>query len=463
VEDKNVTRRLAEFVVRTEYDDLPPEAIKAAKMMFLDTLACGIAGYVFSKEEVAPVFKVIEEIGGQEECTLLVSGKKTSWFNAILANGTLMHSIDYDNTRIGAMVHPAAVVVPAVLTFSEKLGSSGKETILAAVLANEVIYRTAMSVMPTHFDFWHSTGTNGTFGAAVAAGKLLGLNADEMEKAIGIAADQASGFARCVEFGDLTKSLHAGLTSAKGALSAILVKYGATGPKGILEYPRGYCSAYSKEPKVEKIVHDLGKSFDIVNNYPKFYPSNLGTHCAIQAALKIIRTNNISADEVLRVNVNIFSLAVALLSNRQLDTSLSARMSLPYCVAVTIIDNELGMDQFKRERLRDHNIKELMNNIDLQADPEFDKYFPEMYPTSVEIMTKDGQRFSEVEYYPKGFLKNPISEEEMENKFDSLCSYAFEKRSINDLKGTIQQMESLKNIFELMKLLKGDKHVSKKG
>jgi 2-methylcitrate dehydratase PrpD len=237
MQEIGVTKKLADFVVRTKYEDLPEEVVKAAKMKILDTLGCGIAGYVLSKKEVTPVFKVIDEMGGKEECTLWVGGKKTSWFNSIFANGTLVHSIDYDDTRPGIATHIGAVVIPTALVMSEKLRTSGRETILATVLGYEVVFRISAAVMPTHYAYWHSTGTNGTFGGAVVTGKLLGLNEDEMERALGIAADQASGLISCIEFGDLTKSLHAGLTSAKGALAAMLPKYGASGPKGILEYP----------------------------------------------------------------------------------------------------------------------------------------------------------------------------------------------------------------------------------
>ena len=119
--EAGVTKQLADFVVNTRYEDLPPEAIKSAKTMILDTLGCGIAGYFFSKKDVAPVFEIIEEVGGNENCTLLVNGKKTSWFNAILGNGTLMHSIDYDDTRSTALTHVGVVVVPAALTVQNNL------------------------------------------------------------------------------------------------------------------------------------------------------------------------------------------------------------------------------------------------------------------------------------------------------------------------------------------------------
>jgi 2-methylcitrate dehydratase PrpD len=449
----DITRQLAEFVVETRYEELSAETIHAAKTMILDTLGCGIAGFVLSKDEIAPVFKVIDEMGGREECTLLVSGKRTSWFNAILGNGTAMHSIDYDDTRPGIATHIGAVVVPSVLALSEKLGTSGKDLILASVLGYEVTSRIGSSVMPTHYDFWHSTGTNGTFGGAVAAGKLLGLNVDEMEKALGIAADQAAGLISCIEFGDLTKSLHAGLTSAKGALAAMLARHGAAGPKGILEYPRGYCNAYSKEPAMERVTQDLGKSFDILNDARKFYPSALPSHSAIQATLRLVKENNIVADSILRVVGKIETSAATRFANYKPETALAARLSLPYCVAVAIIDKELRMGQFESTRLQDPMIRELMKKIDIEGDPALAGLYSDMIPAKVEIITKDGKTFVAEEYYPKGFPKNPMSDEEIGYKFECLCAYVFEKKIIDQLKQMIMKMESLKDILGMTKLL----------
>lgn len=453
MQEIGITRKLADFVVRTKYEDLPAEVVNAAKMKILDTLGCGIAGYVLSKGEMAPVFKVIDGMGGKEECTLWVEGKKTSWFNSIFANGTLAHSIDYDDTRPGIATHIGAVVVPTALVMSEKLRTSGKETILATVLGYEIVFRISAGVMPTHYDYWHSTGTNGTFGGAVVTGKLLGLSVDEMERALGIAADQASGLISCIEFGDLTKSLHAGFTSAKGALSAMLTKYGASGPKGILEYPRGYCNAYSKEPELEKIVHDLGKSFDIVNNSPKFYPSGLASHCAIEATLKLVNANNILVDEVLKVNAKTLTIAATTFSNYKPDTPLAAQLSIPYCIAAAIVCKELGIRQFEHGLLQNEKIRELMTRIHIEVDPGLDQFYPEMIPSKIDIIMKNGEIFSAEENYPKGFPKNQVSIREIESKFESLCSYVFDKPKIRKLKEMIYKMESLDNILGLIKLL----------
>jgi 2-methylcitrate dehydratase PrpD len=453
MDNRGATERLAEFVVHARYEDLPPEATQAAKLMFLDTLGCGIAGSIIAAKEVTPVLKVLESMGGKEECTLLGSDKRDSWFNAIIINGTFMHSIDYDDTRPSLSTHIGAVLVPSILAVGERVSATGKDAILAAVLGYEAVSRIASSIMPSHYHFWHSTGTNGTFGGAVAAGKLLGFDTDEMELALGIAADQASGLISCIEFGDLTKSLHAGLTSAKGVLAAMLVKNGATGPRGILEYPKGYCNAYSREPKLEKIINGLGDSFDIVHNAPKYYPTIIGSHCAIAATLKLVKEHDIAAAEVLRVDMTTYKTNA---TNPHPETVLAARLSTPYCIAVAILDREVGMKQFGQERLQDSRIEELIGKIHIHMDPDLDnlkKREMGIYPTKIKLTTNDGRVFSAEEYYPKGVPKNPTSREELEEKFASLCSYVFNKVRMKELRDAILHMESLDDIAQLTRLL----------
>jgi len=453
MEGADITGRLADFIVGTTYADLTADAVSAAKRMFLDLLGCGIAGTFYAAGEIRPVVKIAAELGGREECTLLAGGRKSSWFNAVLVNGACMHSIDYDDTRPGPITHTGAVVVPATLAFCEKLQRSGKDAILNAVLAYEAVSRIGTSVMPSHYDFWHSTGTNGTFGGTVAAGKLLALNAAQMETALGIAADQAAGLITCLKFGDSTKSLHAGLTGAKGALAALLAKNGATGPRGILEISPGYCDAFSARPQPEKIVQGLGQSFDIVNNCPKFYPSILGGHCIIAAILKIVRANRISAEDVRKVITHTFTIAVTKSGTGYPASSLAARMNMAYAAAAAILDHELGMRQFEAERLQDDRIRALMDRIELVADPALDRFVPEMYPANVRIVTTDGRVFQAEERYPKGFPQNPISDDELERKFDALCGTVFPPARTAELKDMIKGLEHLDNVADLMRLL----------
>jgi len=242
----NETKILSNFIERTRFEDLPTNVFKMVKNSILDALGCGIAGFTLEKDALNPIFALVNEMEGKPEATVIVDGLKTNCLHAALANGSFIHSIDFDDTHQAALTHTSSVLVPAALALGEKVNSDGKELLLAIALGFEAATKVGQSVMPSLFRFWHSTAMNGTIGAAALAGKLLHLNAEKMNLTFGIAADIASGTLACIEFGDLTKSLHAGMAAMKGMLAGLLVKGGATGPQDIFEYSKGYCNAYSE-------------------------------------------------------------------------------------------------------------------------------------------------------------------------------------------------------------------------
>jgi len=265
------TEQLSKFIVETNYEDLPADVIELVKNSLLDSLACGIAGFTLETHSLKPVLEIVKALGGKEDATVMVDGFKTNALNAAFTNGSFIHSIDFDDTHQAALTHTSSVMVPAALSLGEKLGATGKDVILAIALGYEAATKVGQSVMPGLVRFWHSTALNGTIGAAALGGKLLKLNAEKMNLAFGIAADIASGTLACIEFGDITKSLHAGMAAMKGLLAAWLVKEGATGPANIFEYAKGYCNAYSDNPKIEKITENLGNPFEITSGRKGFW------------------------------------------------------------------------------------------------------------------------------------------------------------------------------------------------
>jgi 2-methylcitrate dehydratase PrpD len=248
------TKNLSKFAAEIDLKNLPDNVVKKAKDTIMDALGCAMAGYTVAAKEIKPLLELIRENGGQPESTIICGNFKTSCLNSALINGTMVHTIDFDDTHLPSIAHFGACVIPAALAVSEKVGASGADLITAVVAGYEVGGRVSRSVMPTHYERWHSTATNGTVAAAAAAARLLGLKAEEMEVTLGIAADQASGGRYCLDHGDFTKSLHPGMAAMKGVLAALLVQKGASGPKGIFEYSTGYCNVYSSEPDLIKLI-----------------------------------------------------------------------------------------------------------------------------------------------------------------------------------------------------------------
>jgi 2-methylcitrate dehydratase PrpD len=447
------TEELSKFIANTTFEDLSETVVHQTKNAIMDALGCGIAGYKTEHEKLAPLINVVRSLKGEEESTVIVDGFRTSCICAALANGAIVHSIDYDDTNFATLVHTGSAIIPSVLALAERQGASGEDVITATVLGYEVAIKVGKSVMPTHYQFWHSTGTNGTLGAAAAAGKLLGLDADQMNQALGIAADQAAGLISCIEFGDLTKSLHPGLAAMKGILGALIIRSGGSGPRGILEYSRGYCNAYSDSPKLNELTERLGMPFEISSNSFKAYPSVLASHSAIEATLGIIAENKIRVEDIVQITEKTYDTAATSFCNYNPKTALAARLSLPYCIAAAAIDGQVGANQFSKERVFDPRIRELMKKVKIDSDAELTRLYPEKFPARVEVTTEDGKRSQKTVLFPKGLYKNPMTDDELRNKFRNLASLVFGAERVERILGMIDWLDDMHSISALISMM----------
>ncbi|MEM2405155.1 MAG: MmgE/PrpD family protein [Candidatus Methanomethylicia archaeon] len=452
VAEMRVTEILSKFIVETEFEDIPIDIVNKVKICFLDALGVGIAGFTLEKEMLKPILELIKEIRGSES-TVIVDGFKTNFLYAALANGSFIHSIDFDDTHPAALTHTSSVLVPAALALGEKLNSNGKEIVTAFTLGFEAAAKVGQSVMPNLARFWHSTALNGTIGAAALGGKLLKLDVEQMNMAFGIAADIASGTYACIEFGDITKSLHSGMAAMKGLLAAWLVKKGGIGPRDIFEYKKGYCRIYSTNPKIEKISENLGKPFELSFNGIKAFPSILASHTPIQALIKIIRSRSIKVDEIDEISLKTYNLAASSFCNYNPQTLMAARLSIPFCLALAAVEGHVTIQNFTWEKIFDPKIREFMKRIRVEGDSELDKLYPEMFPAEVKVTLKDGRSYSETEYYPKGSYKNPLTNEELQNKFLNLATITFTMKQAQEIINIINVLEKVNKISELTSLL----------
>ena len=229
---RQVTAELARFAAGTTYDRLPGEVVRQAKAVIMDTLGCAIAGYTLAREELAPLLHVARSQGGAGPAMIFCDGHHTTPAQAAMANGGMIHTIDFDDTSSTCFGHFGATLLPVTAALGQQLGASGEQVITAFVTGYDIATRAGRSVWPSHYDAWHPTATLGNIGAAVAAGKLLGFDADRMELAIGLAADEAAGLRYCIDHGDFSKLLHPALAAMKGILVALMVQGGARGPRG---------------------------------------------------------------------------------------------------------------------------------------------------------------------------------------------------------------------------------------
>jgi len=444
------TRILAEYVNRTNFSDLPQEAIRKAKGVILDTLGCGIAGYTLAKHEFHWVYDLVMEMGGAPESTIFIAGTKTSAPQAALVNGTLVHTIDFDDTHMGSISHLGAPVVSSTLAMGEKVGADGALLITALILAYEVAGRVGKAVMPSHYKYWHPTGMLGTIAAGVAASKILGLRVEQVEQAISLAADGASGLRYCIDFGDFSKSLHPGLAAWNGIIAARIIARGATGPKGLLEYKSGFCQAYSDEPNMKSLTENLGNSFEIMTDSLKAFPTILCSHTPIQGTVKIMSSAKLRLEDVESIHFRVSPTAPGQGMNYSPETPLAARLSIPYCVARAAAEGEISMDQFREDKITDPIIREFMKKVTLESVPEFAEKYPGTLAAQVELKTKDGRRLQEEIIYPKGHPQNPMTDKEIQEKFRRLALNTLDRGQTEKIIEKVYDLENLKSATELV-------------
>jgi 2-methylcitrate dehydratase PrpD len=450
-----VTRQLAQFVVNHSYSNISSDIRELAKNAIIDTLGCCIAGYNEAREECEWIVELVKELGGKPESSVFVNGFMTSAPFAALANGTMIHSIDFDDTHMGSISHFSASLVPTVFSMAEKLHAGGPALLEAFVVGFEVGARVGRRMMPSHYRFWHPTGTFGSLASAAAASKLLELDVVQTEYALGLAADLAAGFRYCIDKGDYSKSLHPGFAAMRGVMLALLVLKGANGPKGILEYPTGFCHALSEEPDIEKIIDGLGESYEITSNSLKAYPTILISHSSIQAILEMIKEHNVDCSEILKVRLTISRTAKGQGQNYDPETPLAARLSIPFCVALALVDKEVSLKQFTRERLDDPQVKDLMGRIEIEENPSLNEKYPETLASIVELETKAKGTIRNQVIYPKGNMKNPMTRNDVVDKFRTLSSITMRGNRSEEILQRLFDLDQSDSLHELFDLLRG--------
>ena len=447
------TLDLAEYVCKTSFPALPKEVVQKAKGIVLDTLGCAIAGYTLASQEFRWIYDPVKEMGGNPESTVLIEGMKTSAPQAAMVNGTLIHTIDFDDTHMGSIAHLGAPVVSSALAMGEKVGADGPSLIAAMVLAYEVAGRIGRAVMLSHYKYWHPTGTLGTIAAAVVSSKLLGLNSDQTDQAISLAADGASGMRYCIDFGDFSKSLHPGLSAWNGIMAAQIIRKGAVGPKGLLEYKSGFCQAYSDEPNLKSLTENLGTFYETRTDSLKAFPTILISHTPIQGTIKLMKNGNLRLEEVEAIHLRVTPTAPGQGLNYSPDSPLAARLSIPYCTSMAAAEGHISMEQFREDKVTDPKIREFMKRITVEPAPEFHQKYPGTLAARVDIRTKDGRQFQEEIIYPKGHPENPMTDEEIKDKFRLLSLNTLDRVQTEKIAEKVYDLEWVERTDELIQLL----------
>jgi 2-methylcitrate dehydratase PrpD len=447
-----ISKNLSEFILKIQYEDIPPNIIRLAKMCFLDWLGCTIAA---SDSETAHIFiDIAREMGGNPDATIIPYGDKTSVLNAALVNAALSHFLELDDIHKKAMYHPGVPVIPAVLAVSEKEKINGKAFITALVIGYEIGIRIGIAINPSHFRIWHTTGTAGTFASAAATGKIMGLSQEQLIHALGNAGTQAAGLWEFISDGAMTKPLHPAKAAQNGLLSSLLAQKGFTGPSRIIEGKQGFVRATSEETNLESIITDLGKHYSMGEVGFKVHAGCRHTNSPVDGTLVLVQQYNLKPEDITKITVRIYQLAMDLTGNLNPKNPTDGKFSISYCVASAIRFRHCNIPVFSQELLDDPQTKNLLKKIRLVVDESLEKEFPQGYASIVEIETADGKRYSQRTNYAKGDPENPVGWEEIGLKFKNLCGNRLSEESIEGIIRAADKLDDISDISSIIKLIK---------
>lgn len=417
-------------------------------MAYLDWLGSALAGS--DKEPTLIMDTVVGELGGNPEATLVTRGLKTSVTNAALLNGAASHVVELDDVHKASILHAAAPVIPAALAMCEKKGKTGRDLLAAIIAGYEVGIRIGEAVTPSHYKVWHTTGTCGTFGAAAAAAKAAGLNAGQCLNALGSAGTQAAGLWEFIEDGAMSKHLHPGKAAMNGVLSVLLAERGYTAATRIIEGKRGFCAATAPEYDLQKITGSLGENFKILENCYKVHSSCRHTHHVIDVIQDLRARYALEPAKVKKIKIKTYSVALNITENYAPNSVYSAKFSLPFCAALTLVYGRAGLAEFTDDNVHNREIRELMNKVELVVDPELESMYPGKWPAIVEIDLTGKETISGRTDYPKGDPENPVSEREIQDKFRLLAEPYLSKSRIEELLINISNMDKVSNLAEII-------------
>ena len=443
----SVSREFGAFISSLRYEDIPERIRILAKYCFLDWLASAYAGS--QEEPVRMMLLMVKGMPGKPECTVIPDGSKNIPLLAALINGASSHMVEMDDLHRPSIFHPAAPIIPAALAVAEREERPGKDLIAAIVAGYEVGIRVAEMVGKSHYQFWHTTATCGTFGAAVAAGKLLLLDPQQMVWALGSAGTQASGLWEFLSESAMSKQLHPGKAAMNGILAALLAQQGFTGAEHIFEGEKGFCKATSGDYDFRGATDGLGREYHMGGNSFKFHASCGHTHSAVDASLILAREGGVAPEAIEKVKVKVYSTALDLLGNVQLTNPYIAKFHFPFCIATALKFGKVGLEAFTEERLNDGELRDLITRVELCSDEELDREYPEKWGAIVGVSTRDGRVFSQKVEYPKGDPQNPLSRQEFSDKFINLTEGILPIERSTSMLGRILELEEIERVNQL--------------
>ena len=448
-----ITQELAEFVCQMTYTDLPTEVIGKAKELLLDQLGAQLSCSKLPWSKI--VYDCIKENAGiRGESTIVGYGLKTIPEDAAFVNASFGHGFEIDDIYVKGQLHAGSTVIPAAFAVGERENISGADLIVAITTGYDVMSRMGSATHPG--PTFHPTRALGPFGAAAATCKVLGIdNVKTTRSALGIAGSFCGGLGEFGNTGGTEKRMHAGIASRGGITSAFLAQGGLEGPSAAIEGKKGFVKAFSPDVyNPEEITHNLGKEFKILDTGLKVHCCCAAVHAAMDAALKIRREHDIKPGEVEEIINETFALVIPLIGTIIEPEDLSSmQFSAAFNIALALARGSAQFGDYTEDNRKDHEILSLARKVKLVVDEEMEGLYPDSQSAKLTVRLKDGSSYTEKVYYPKGTIKNPLTKEEIQDKFSNLASIVLPNSKVEQIIGLVDRLDELESIRALSPLL----------
>ena len=449
---ETITATMARWAASLAFEQLGERAVHEAKRYLLDSLGCAFGGY--RQEDARIALEVLEDIAGQGPATILGTGRKVDPVSAALANALMVRVMDYNDIYWQQDPSHPSDIIPAALACGERAAKDGRELIVGIVLGHEFEMRLCEAAFPGIRERgWHHA-TLTAFVSPIVAGRMLDLPWERIQHAVGISASRHATLG-AVTAGKLTmmKNTVDPMATQSGVLAALLAERGYTGPEHVIDGKEGLVHCFGPEWKLEVLVEGLGATWRIERCGMKAFPTEALTHAPISAVLDIVRQHDLAPEQVQTVHIRSLARAADILadpSKYDPRTKETADHSLPYVIAAAIVDRQVTPAQFEPARIMDPRIREQLRKVVVVADPEIERVFPKLQRVAVTIETTDGRKLSKELDYPKGDPRNPLSDEEIEEKFDALASPILSESARARVKDAVWNLETQPSISDLM-------------
>jgi 2-methylcitrate dehydratase PrpD len=436
-----VTRILARYAATAPVDQVPDTVRKEATRTLLNWVGCAVGG----SQQGAPSHAVaaLKPFSGPAQASLFGRKERLDAPHAALVNGISSHVLDYDDTHLKTIIHPAGPVASALLAWAEHSPVPGPEFMNALVLGCEVECRMGNAVFPEHYAMgWHITGSTGVFGAAAAMGRLLRLDEQRMAWALGLAASQPVGLK--VQFGSDTKSFHPGRAAQNGMVSALLAQQGFTASEVAIEGFDGWGQALSTRHDWSQVTDGLGQHYELALNTYKPFACGIVSHPAIDAAIQLRQANNLQPDLIQAIDLRVHPLVLNLMGKTDPRAGLEGKFSIYHAVAVAVVTGRAGEQAFTDRAVADPAVVAVRQRVTATTDPAI-----KADQVDMTVTLKDGRKLHKFIEHAVGSQDQPMTDAQLEDKFTGLAEEIFPRDQTRRLMDLCWKVWDLQDVGEI--------------